>query len=209
MKLNLMAKLLGGFLIVAAIIAALGVFSILQIRNINQNAVQLGIRGKESIYRVGQIQLAVGHYRRHQILRVAVLTDAQKKDAEDTITSDDALIKQSLADYKTQGLFTNPDEQALYDKVVSTWNTYLQQSQGFLPLAQAGKNDEAIAVLTGDADKTFDQVMATQKDWMTYNENQTIQLVQDSQNIYNTALIFSVVAILLAVAASIIFFSFR
>ncbi|MDR3575785.1 MAG: methyl-accepting chemotaxis protein [Anaerolineaceae bacterium] len=204
MKISLFTKLIGGFLLVAVLSSALGVLALVQMNTINQNAVILGRRDKSSIYQIGEIKLAIGHYRRHQILFVAAVTDATKKDAEDTINSDDALIKKDLSDYQSQNLVYNSDEQTIIDNVSALWNQYLQQSQGFLALSKAGKNADAIGVLTGDADGTFDKVMAATENWDTFNQNLADKLLQNDETTDRTAVILVVCGILLAAALAVI-----
>jgi methyl-accepting chemotaxis protein len=186
MKLNLLTKLLGGFLIVAATVIILGVFAIVQANNIRQYVKTFSTEVEPGSFTIGEVKLAIGHYRRQQILHVLYTGEKDKSDTAAKIVKDDGIIRQFLADYETKGLLA-PNEQAVVDKVRSVWTKYVQQSQPFLALSTDNKQAEAWDVLSGEADKTFDDVMAVTEEWSTFKQAHADQVAKSSADSYQTA----------------------
>ena len=122
MKTNLLTKMLGGFILVAAIIVILGIFSIIQMNSIHHNVETFGNKLEPSIYTIGEVKLAIGHYRRQQILHVLYTNQKDKSDTEVKITADDVQINKFLDDFSPMA--TSAEEQALVNKVKTVWETY-------------------------------------------------------------------------------------
>jgi len=206
MKLTLRTKILGGFLIVVAAILFLGIFGYIQLNNLFREIQYFGSNIEPGTYIIGEVKNTVGHYRRQQILHVLYKDSENMKATADKIISDDKQIRQMLDDYPGNGLISE-GEQPYLDKVRTVWTKYVEQSKSFEALSQAGKKDEAWAILSGDADKTFDDVLSSQADWSKFKQDAAAKSLQADRDTFtiSTYLIFGVMtlAILLAIGLGI------
>lgn len=201
--MKIRTKILGGFLLVTLGIIILGLLGYFQLGYINQHVTEFNQKIEPAIYSIGEVKYYVGHYRRQQILHVLYKDAKDMQDTANKITADEVLINQLLDDYNQKGLTSN-GEQPIIDKVRSTWQKYLQDSKPFLALSEAGQKDEAWAVLSGEADKTFDDVMASQDEWTKYKQDIVDASEAEAVSTYNTSAIFIFVIMALGILTAVV-----
>jgi methyl-accepting chemotaxis protein len=202
MRLTLRTKLLGGFFIVAAVIVIMGIFAILQLNEINQHVIDLGTRMNKAVFNIGEVKYYIAHYRRQQILHVLYTKEDDLKPTEAKIVKDEQIISDILKNYQQEGL-GSPDEADKIKSMGDTWQKYVSQSQLFLPLSQAGKKDEAWGVLSGEADGTYDEVLAAQEAWTTYKQEETKKVQNEANTTYQMAMYIIFGSMLFGLAAAV------
>ena len=203
MKQTLRIKILGSFLIVVLAILFIGIFGNLQLNNLNQHVVYFGTKIEPGIFSIGEVKYYVGHYRRQQILHVLYKDPKDMQSTADKITADDKQITQLLDNYTAQNMLSD-GEQPVLEKVRAVWAKYVSQSKSFQALSEAGKKDEAWAILSGDADKTFDDVLSSQDEWTKFKQGVADQYQKSSNDTYSTAMYLIVGVMILATVFSVV-----
>src|ERR1035437_1732872 len=140
-------------MIVAGIAGLVGLVGIVQIGTVNDQASYAGVNTLPSVAIMNAIQLSADDYRATQLQHVISTDKAQMAGYEAALLKDDAAISASLDAYVP--LLSDATDKGLMDATHGLWTQYVSQSSGFLPLSQALKTDQAVAVLNGDALKTF------------------------------------------------------
>jgi methyl-accepting chemotaxis protein len=198
MKLNLLTKILGSFLIVTVIIIGLGVFALVQLDSASKNVAALGNKILPNVVTVDDAKLTIGHYRRQQLINVILTDAAGKQETETKIAADDVKLKDLFANFVP----ANDTEKALVARLKGEWQTYMSQSQTSLQLSRDGKTQEAFGVLTGEADKTLDVVMASTDEWSTLNRQLSDDTVAADEKAYAASRPLVIIVLVLAVAFS-------
>ena len=166
-KLSVRTKILGGFLMVAGIAGLVGLVGIVQIGTVNDQASYAGVNTLPSVAIMNAIQLSAADYRANQLQHVISTDQTQMAGYEAALTKDAAAISASFDAYVP--LLSDSTDKGLMDATHGLWTQYLSQSSGFLPLSQANETDQAVAVLNGDALKTFTAFTKSATDWRAYN----------------------------------------
>jgi methyl-accepting chemotaxis protein len=146
LKLNVRTKLLGGFLVVIALMIVIGVLAIARIGSISNQTHQLGGNVVPATENIGSIREAIFTYRLVQIRWATSLDAADRRRMADSLQSTPALFRDALA--KGLALASDPTDRSNYEALDAAWNGYLQATD---PPLKA-------AVLAGDARAAIDVI---------------------------------------------------
>src|SRR6476661_1249195 len=158
-RLTIGQKLLGGFLGVALMLAALGAFSIVQLDTLNASSTEIGDDWLPSTRYLGVVDAKTGAFREAQLLHSLTTSEADmgpiERDLEDTRKA----VAEALGRYTP--LATSARERELLESFRAKWAAYLDDhDRRFLPLSRANRDDEAAAYLKADGKKLFDGMEA-------------------------------------------------
>jgi methyl-accepting chemotaxis protein len=146
LKLNVRTKLLGGFLIVIALMVVLGVVALTRIDSINDSARDFGTDVVPSTETLGELNEQLVTYRLAQT-RWATSTSARDRaDMLVRVQEAEPLVEQAIR--RATKLATEPADKANYQAIDEAWHTYLRKTQTPLRrLVDAGDNAGASALL--------------------------------------------------------------
>ncbi|MBE7471401.1 MAG: methyl-accepting chemotaxis protein [Anaerolineales bacterium] len=209
MKLNIRNKLIGGFLLVVAIMAGLGAFALNQLSQVNEHVQLIGENLLPSIKIIGDIEAEVIHYRRRQLRHTISTSPEEMKAIEAELTERVAKIDSLLQEYRPFLLWD--EDRAFFEAVQSGWQTYLTQTQSFNKLSYAQDKKAAIAVLIGEPEEQLESLYTTLDRWIKFNQDIADQEVKETGTRYDTSrqLIISILIGAVVVAASLGFFLAR
>jgi methyl-accepting chemotaxis protein len=126
--LSVRAKLLGGFGVVLAINAVMGVVLLSELGTINTGSEYLGTKSVPSVQAIGQISRDAVDFRRAQLKYVLAPVGPAKTLAQTQWTTDAAAVQSLLQ--KTRASFTDARERQLWQSVSSEWSSLQQQTSG-------------------------------------------------------------------------------
>ncbi len=186
MKINILTKLMLGFMSLVLLMVAMGIFSLNQMSKLNEKAQFIGTMDLPAVTIIGQIDTAMGIYRQKQLQHVIAEDQTKMTEYEAAIKEYDTKIEDLFKEYEP--VIANDDDRALMNRTDSEWSKYTEQSNPFLELSRSIHTDGAIAVLNGEARTTYTGSLTDAlSQWTDFNENFSKQDVQDARNIYTNA----------------------
>ncbi len=175
MKMNLLNKLVGSFLIIILMMVGLGIFALSQLSSVNESTLFIGQNTVPSITTIDQIQFKVDFYRQQQLLHVISTSTSEMDEIQITMDNTETELDTLFNRYKST-LISNNEEQVIFDSCKTTWQKYVVQSKLFIELSHSLETDKAMTMLHGESIKSFDQLKVNLQDWRTLNQ----QLANDA-----------------------------
>nr|MBA3531473.1 methyl-accepting chemotaxis protein [Ardenticatenales bacterium] len=185
MKLNLRPKIVSRFLIIVALMIALGASVLIQINSIHNEMVLASTNIYPSIKIQGGIIRSMHSYRTH-LYRHVLLSVEEHAGIEAQLAEEVAAVKTLFGAH--QPLILNPLDQSFLDRGQGDWENYLLLSEEVLSLSREQERQEALDLLFGNANETaFNQAVNDIEDWITYNDVLTAESLAKSEQTYLTA----------------------
>ncbi|HEX3352154.1 MAG TPA: methyl-accepting chemotaxis protein [Terriglobales bacterium] len=151
-------KLAAGFGIVLALVAVLGVFSLVEMSKLNANVLDIGTNWMASITYISQLRFDASKVRRWE-LNYFFATD--KADAQKNI--DEALADTLAVEKLYEPTIVSQDERSLYEGFRSAWDKHLATKDRYIELFRQNKEREAETLSMSEGVATFsaaDQFLA-------------------------------------------------
>ncbi len=194
-------KLIGSFLLIAVITAVVGVVGIYYLNQID--AADTRLYANQTVP-IGQIADAGIAFQRIRVnLRDLILAKdaAEAQKYAETIKELDAQIIATSADYEK--LIISTEMQTLFDKYMASYEEFNGYRDQIMALALAGKTDEALAALRGDA---FTSAKAVEEDldaMKLMKEDQAKAVSEENTALANDATTIMIVIIVIAALVAI------
>ena len=147
-NLRISAKILSVVFMVLALTVFLGVFSVMQLSQVNNGAVELATNWLPSVKALGRIDVILQEVRRGELQHI------NSTSPEDMVTYEKALdscfdnLKKKTAEYEK--LISSAEEKKIYTDFTAAWGLYLETHNRIMTLSKSNKNKEAIALVRGD-----------------------------------------------------------
>ncbi len=154
--LTLRTRLLAAFASVGALMALLAMIAMAKLSALNANTVEIGTNWLPSIEVLGDLSEDVALIRLAE-LRLGIARDAEALERVSKLMAErQGNLRKHSATYVK--LISSPEERKIWDSFEAKWRRYqaLVQEQ-VLPLSQAGKVEEAEALLFGEAMTLFNE----------------------------------------------------
>ncbi|WP_415842069.1 methyl-accepting chemotaxis protein, partial [Paracidovorax anthurii] len=155
-QLKIGARLALGFGTVLLLLLVLGVFGIVQLRNINYHANELGTNWLPSVRAVGDIRAIMNDGRRASLRRILETTsEGRQLQLERIKLALETKLPPALAAYEQK--ISSPEEKQLYDTFRGRLDAYRALESKVITLSDAGEGSmaEARALATGTSAKAF------------------------------------------------------
>ena len=170
MRLSVGQKLLASFLGISLLMIALGVFSLIQMAQLNDASAEIAGNWLPSTRVSEEIRIVAADFRRHQLLHNLSTDATQMAQVETKLADDVKLVVDRIGAYEK--LISSPRERELHTTIQQSWAKYLaDHEQKFLPLSRSNRNEEAGALLTGDAQGTFEKLNGAAEELAQINVN--------------------------------------
>ncbi|MCK9689171.1 methyl-accepting chemotaxis protein [Scleromatobacter humisilvae] len=155
-NLKLGTKLFGSFLIVLALMLALGLYAVTQLATVNGSTVDLATNWLPSVRNLIEIKANVNHQRVYEY-RIALAKDpAELAPALKDMDGKVAALKQFDDAYAK--LISSPDEKQLYDAYASRRDEFLRLQTKEIELASDHKQADAEAAINGELRQRYDDL---------------------------------------------------
>ncbi len=208
-KISVRTKLYASFGALVVLMVVLGVVSLSKMSGLNQSTVYIGKNTLPSVGLIGGIDTAAVKYREAQLQHVIASTVADMNAQQKAFSAQGALIGRQLKQY--QGMFSNQQDRADWQKVSSDWQRYQSQSAGFLVLSRALKTKQAMAILNGPARTTYEKLSTDTSAWRKLNDALATTYEAGAASSYSSAqtLVIALLIIAALLATGIAFFISR
>ncbi len=205
----LAAKLYGGFTIVLALAALLGLSALSRMGGMNDRATEVSDHVVPSLQVIGDLSGKETFYRAAQLQHVLQDTAAEKAAYAKAMDERNAKITQLFARYRS--LISDATDRRLFQDAQSVWAAYVQQSSSSIALSNAQRTDEAVRVLNGKALRDFNALSAQLERWSAYNNKIAHDAGEATSSSYSSARTLVIVLLLaaLAIGAAAAFFITR
>ena len=154
MDRKIATKLMGGFGVIIALSATLGILSILKLSGVESIAEDIGTNELIGTRTVGKLGGWVATYRRWELRLALTYSDLKGRKA-----SEEGLAQTIEAFKKAQGEYEPwidaDEERALYQTICTNWKAYQATSERLQELLRTGKGKEAQDYLMGESFRAF------------------------------------------------------
>jgi methyl-accepting chemotaxis protein len=154
--LRLPVKLGLGFLLVLLLTVVVGLTALDRISAMRTSASDLARDQVPSVRLLGQIDAGSGQFRVAQLQEIIADDDATRNGEQQTAKDEAAGVTEALTAYAA--MVDGPAEQAMLTTLQADWQHYQQLSVQIDALAAANQDDQALALIRGDAQQANDAV---------------------------------------------------
>ncbi|OEC36320.1 methyl-accepting chemotaxis protein [Pseudomonas cuatrocienegasensis] len=201
-NLNIAPRAGLGFAIVALMVILLGAFSLAQMTNIRAEAEKVDDDVLPSILSAGEMGLTVMRLRaitlRLLLNREPEVVSVSENRSQELRTA----LAKANSDY--EALLSSDEDREQYGRYQQLERQYLAGQANIVELSKQNRLDEARAVINGDYAKHADQLAAVLNEINTYNRELASQSAEQSAEIFSTARLWVIVAMVAAAIATVL-----
>lgn len=191
MKLNIMTKLMVGFMSLVALMVGMGIFSLNRLSVVNEKAQFIATSDLPAVQTIGEIEAAMGMYRQKQLQHVIAENQVAMTEYEKEMQEYETRIINLFKQYEP--VIANDDDRVLMNQTRSEWEKYITESNPFVEHSRNLEPKSAIAVLNGEARTIYTGTLSTAlTEWSNFNENFAKQDVEDAVQIYKSAQLLTI-----------------
>lgn len=161
--LKISTKLITSFLVVLALTAAMGVFAILQLGQVNQAAQDIKENWMPSMRAAAGMRFFAANYRLKENRHIAADTAQEKAQMELEAADARKQFETRLATYDK--LVVSDEDRQLFNSATATWAAYLKSSSELFDMSRQGLEAQARAMLKGDSKTHFDELTGQLQKW--------------------------------------------
>ncbi|MCK6589656.1 MAG: methyl-accepting chemotaxis protein [Polyangiaceae bacterium] len=144
------------FLAVLSLTTGLGIFSILELRDVNQAAAEIENTWLPSLGVLATTRNAVNQYRRAELQHAMAQTERDKLADEERMSSFVEVMKEE--EDKFRRLITTEEEKETFDRFLRARNAYLASSKKLIALSRELRDAEVQEFVRGTSKDEFDKV---------------------------------------------------
>ncbi|MGN8343137.1 methyl-accepting chemotaxis protein [Pseudomonas sp. SMV71] len=156
--LRIATKLITSFLVVLALTAVMGVFSILQLGAVNGTTIEIRENWMPSMRAASGMRFFAASYRLKENRHIAADSEQERTTLEQEAEEARKAFETRLATYEK--LLSNAEDRQLFETTRNDWIAYLTISKDLLALSRQSLTDQAHALLKGESKRQFDLVTA-------------------------------------------------
>ncbi|NWA27483.1 MCP four helix bundle domain-containing protein [Pseudomonas gingeri] len=201
--LRIATKLITSFLVVLALTAAMGVFAVIQLGQVNQTATDMRDNWLPSVRLASGLRFFVANYRIKELRYVATEDAAERTQYEQEAADARKEVDTRIVRYEKEGLISSPAEQALFDTFKSDWESYLASSKTLLNEVRQGEKEQAAAILRGESKRTFELISTDLLKMIELNDAGATAANQRGNEIYTNGRMSIIAAVIVALLVGI------
>ena len=205
MKWTIGRKLIFSFILVLVIILTLSAFSITSTFRLNNNTKEVSEEVLPKVESIGEINYIAEHILSTTQKHMLSDDESYKRKYEYELEGQYTLIDKAFSDYKK--LLVTKEEKALYEKLHTEWNDFVEKNAEILELSN--KMNTKNAVLTSfSGTALFDKMHTDLDSLIKMHQKQGKQINEDSNkeftNVTYTTLISVIVAFVLTILIAVV-----
>ncbi len=167
---SIAAKLVAGFLAVAALVAVLGMFSLAQLRTVDEVGVELATRWVPGLRLIGEIDTEINEFRVARFAHVTASDTAGRAEFERQMNHHRAAVAEASKAYDQ--LAHTPEERSQFERFSDRWTQYLSEHESILlPLSRNDNDVAAATYIHGRGAELFARVDAEMRALVDYETN--------------------------------------
>lgn len=156
--LRIATKLITSFLVVLALTAIMGVFSIIQLGQVNGTTIEIRENWMPSMRAASGMRFFAASYRLKENRHIAADSEQERTTLEQEAEEARKAFETRLATYEK--LLSSAEDRQLLDATRTDWVAYLAVSKDLFALSRQNLTQEAQALLKGESKRHFDLVTA-------------------------------------------------
>ncbi|MBB5393481.1 MULTISPECIES: methyl-accepting chemotaxis protein [unclassified Herbaspirillum] len=155
--LKISKKLITTFLVIVAMVAALGAFSVRELDKVNGASTEIAVNWLPSIRTLSTIQLTLSRIRSFEMQHLLAKDAKEYEEIERSANTQIAALKKEQAAYLTQ--ISEPEEKALYPEIDKQIAALLSEHDKILAISRQGNSEEARNLQRGEATLAYRNVL--------------------------------------------------
>ena len=200
-NLKIGMKLMVVVLSVVAMTALLGIFAVVQLSKVNDVSNEISGNWLPSVQAVGRISMSVNLTLRAALAHM--LANDKEGMARYERIMEQAATQLGEAQTKYEKLISSDEERRIFDKIRSTWVSYLELHHQVVSLSQAMKKQEAM-VINVEAKKPFDTTIEALEQEIELSAKGSAESTQRAGEIYKRARVLFMLVMLFSAALVIV-----
>ena len=200
--LKISKKLITTFLVVVAMVAALGAFSIRELDKVNGASTEIATNWLPSIRSLSTIQLTLSRIRSFEMQHLLAKDAKEYEEIEQSVNAQIATLKKQQALYLTQ--ISEPEEKALYPEVEKQIATVLSEHDKIIAISKQGKSEEARNLQRGEATAAYRDALQNLSKLITVNDKGSDASNVLADSIYNEARLLILCTVVACIALAML-----
>lgn len=202
MKRSVKVKLIASFASILILMAAVGIYSIIALKNMNDIAVEIDRNWLKGVDGVHTINTFIKEYRIREYSQISSTDSAFVYKANKELNEYRAKIEESLKAY--EATIKDAENKQMYDGVKLEWGNYLKMSQELFQVKNNGSYDEALSMLEGASSASFTELDKKLSALVAFNQKNSQLATQKSHAIYrsSSAILLAILALAILIGAS-------
>ena len=193
--LKIATKLIASFLTVLALTSVMGVFSIIQLGQVNQATTDIRDNWMPAMRAASAMRFFAANYRLKENRHILADLSEERTVLEQEATESKKQLEARMATYEK--LISSPEEHQLFDTFNGDWTGYLTVSKNLLALSQQNLDAEAKVILNGESKRLFELVATDLQKMVELNDAGATTANNRGVALYENAKI-SIIAVLIA-----------
>jgi methyl-accepting chemotaxis protein len=194
-------RLLLSFMLVLALTAGTGVFSIAKLSEVNDATDEMADNWMPSVIAALDLGMRVNGVRRTHMSSVLTVDPEALRQLDARLENEMSELAEAIK--LSESLVSSAEERALLERMEADWEAYLRLSAPMLELSNAGRKDEARAVLLGEAFEVFKRVESMSSELAEINKTGGIAAAEKATVDYLDARRLIITALVLALAIGV------
>jgi methyl-accepting chemotaxis protein len=199
--MKLRTRILGSFVIVLVVMAALGAYSVIALRSVDARNESLGTDTLPGIQYSEELGILASNFRVAQLQRIIATVDQDRTTWDGELAKLDGQVLETIAKYQGIGDETEA-EKAILKALTADWASYKAVWERARALDIANRDQEAMAVVNGDLAKSAASLESEVARLIDVNNAQARDSQAVSKAIFARGLLIVILLIVVSVAAA-------
>ena len=200
--LKISKKLITTFLIIVAMVAALGIFSIRQLDQVNKASTEIATNWLPSIRSLSGIQLTLARIRSFEMQHLLAKDAKEYEEIEQSIKKYIDSLKKQQTLYLTQ--ISEPEEKAVYPEIEKQIATILSEDDKIIAMSRQGKSEEAREMQRGNATLAYRNAQENLGKLVAVNDKGSDASNALADNIYSQARVLIIGTVIACIALAML-----
>lgn len=192
--LKIATKLIASFLAVLALTSVMGVFSIIQLGQVNQATTDIRDNWMPAMRAASAMRFFAANYRLKENRHILADSPQEQAVMEQEATESKKQLEARMVTYEK--LIASPEEHQLFETFNGDWTAYLAVSKNLLALSQQHLDAEAKVVLKGESKRLFELVAGDLQKMVELNDAGAATANDRGAALYENARV-SIIAVLI------------
>ncbi|MFY1662871.1 MULTISPECIES: methyl-accepting chemotaxis protein [unclassified Pseudomonas] len=199
--LKISTKLVGSFLVVLVLTAAMGGYAILQLGAVNQAAQDIRGNWMPSMRAASGMRFFIASYRLQEYRHLGTDSSDEKVQAEREAADAAQQFETRVNTY--QQLLSNDEDRQLLASVTSAWSAYQATSKRLFELSRQNQTDQARTVFSGESKTHYDELTSRLQKMVELNAAGGTAAGDKGTALYENSRLSIVVALVVALLISL------
>ena len=186
---------------VLAMLALVGIFSMLQLSRVNESTVDLATNTLPSIKALGNMERDMNEFRRYEFQHVLSTEKPDMDKWEASMAEALGNLKKNSAVYEP--MISYPGEKEAYAEIRKNWDAFLVEHERIMALSRQNNKTEAVAVLRGDSTRLILATLGALEKDIVINEKGGDTSYRKAIAVYDSSRVGIVAAIVAASLAAL------